>query len=317
MFFQSLLNQLPGGIAEALIWAILALGVFVTYKILDFADLTVDSSFATGGCVAVILMVAGAHPILAMAAAFGSGAIAGIITAILNTKLKIPAILSGILTMSALYSVNIHILGMRASQALVLTNPYKKIPSLIERVGIFFESKNIIIDEITIAIAICIITLIILIAFLYWFFGTEQGSAIRATGNNKIMATAQGINTDRAKIIALALSNGFAALSGAMLSQYNSNASINDGSGAIVIALASVVIGELIFGNRISFWVKLLSVVIGSLIYRLIIVIALQIGFKSEDLKLISSIILVIALCVPEIKKKLTKLSTREGKKNA
>ena len=172
-------------------------------------------------------------------------------------------------------------------------------------------------DKNIIAIIICVVMLALVIGFLYWFFGTEQGSAIRATGNNKTMATAQGINTDRAKIIALALSNGFAALSGAMLSQYNSSADVNMASGTIVIGLASVVIGELIFGDKLSFWVKLLSVVVGSLIYRLIIVLAVQIGLKTDDLKLIASIIIIIALCVPEIKKKLTKLSTRGGSENA
>ena len=311
MFFQSLVNALPGGIAQGLIWAILALGVYVTYKILDFADLTVDGSLATGGCVAIVLTVAGWHPILAMLVAFGAGAIAGVITAILNTKLKIPAILSGILTMSALYSINKRILDGRAN---VSANAKT---TLIGRVSALLNMDYRGLDKNIIAIIICVVMLALVIGFLYWFFGTEQGSAIRATGNNKTMATAQGINTDRAKIIALALSNGFAALSGAMLSQYNSSADVNMASGTIVIGLASVVIGELIFGDKLSFWVKLLSVVVGSLIYRLIIVLAVQIGLKTDDLKLIASIIIIIALCVPEIKKKLTKLSTRGGSENA
>lgn len=311
MFFQSLVNALPGGIAQGLIWAILALGVYVTYKILDFADLTVDGSLATGGCVAIVLTVAGWHPILAMLVAFGAGAIAGVITAMLNTKLKIPAILSGILTMSALYSINKRILDGRAN---VSANAKT---TLIGRVSALLNMDYRGLDKNIIAIIICVVMLALVIGFLYWFFGTEQGSAIRATGNNKTMATAQGINTDRAKIIALALSNGFAALSGAMLSQYNSSADVNMASGTIVIGLASVVIGELIFGDKLSFWVKLLSVVVGSLIYRLIIVLAVQIGLKTDDLKLIASIIIIIALCVPEIKKKLTKLSTRGGSENA
>ena len=311
MFFSSLLNAIPGGIAQGLIWAILALGVYVTYKILDFADLTVDGSLATGGCVAIVLTVAGWHPVLSMLVAFFAGAVAGVITALLNTKLKIPAILSGILTMSALYSINKRILGGRANVSANATT------TLIGRVSKLLNMDYRGLDKNIISIIICVTLLIAVVAFLYWFFGTEQGSAIRATGNNRVMATAQGINTDRAKLIALALSNGLAGLSGAMLSQHNFSADVNMASGTIVIGLASVVIGELIFGEKLSFWLKLTGVVVGSLVYRLIFVFAVQLGLKTDDLKLISSIIIVIALCLPEIKKKVLSKKAKGGNANA
>lgn len=307
MSLESFLNALPGGMAQGLIWSILALGVYISYRILDFADLSVDGSLATGGCVAIVLTAAGVHPILAMLVAFLAGALAGTVTALLNTKLKIPAILSGILTMSALYSINKRILGGRAN---VSTDPTK---TLVGKVAVLLNMDYRGLDKNIISIIICIVLLAGVIGFLYWFFGTEQGSAIRATGNNKVMATAQGINTDRAKIIALAISNGFSAFAGAMLSQHNFSADVNMASGTIVIGLASIVIGELMFGEKLSFWIKLVGVVVGSLIYRLIFVIAIQLGMDTDDLKLISSIIIVVALCSPEIKRKIASLKSKKG----
>ena len=312
MFFESLLNALPGGVALGLIWAILALGVYISYRILDFADLSVDGSLATGGCVAIVLTAAHWDPILAMFVAFLAGALAGCVTAILNTKLKIPAILSGILTMSALYSINKRILGGRAN---VSAEPTE---TLVGRVAKLLNMDYRGLDKNLISIMLCVIILALIIGFLYWFFGTEQGSAIRATGNNKVMATAQGINTDRSKVIALALSNGLAAFSGAMISQHNFSADVNMASGTIVIGLASIVIGELIFGEKLSFWVKLAGVVVGSLIYRLIFVFAVQMGLKTDDLKLIATIIIIVALCLPELKKKIQGLKKKEeGANNA
>lgn len=311
MFFQSLINALPGGISQGLMWAILALGVYITYKILDFADLTVDGSLATGGCVAIVLTVAEVHPAIAMLVAALAGAIAGVVTALLNTKLKIPAILSGILTMSALYSINKRILGGRAN---VASSP---LLTVIGRLSSLFNMSYSGLDKNVITIALCVVILVAIIAFLYWFFGTEWGSSIRATGDNPIMATAQGINTDRAKIIALALSNGLSALAGAMLSQYNFSADVNMASGTIVIGLASVVIGELIVGKKGSFWVRLLGVVIGSLIYRLIFVLAVQLGLNPDDLKLIAAIIIIIALCIPTIKQKIFAKKKVGGENNA
>lgn len=297
--FLDILRALPGGIAQGLMWAVLALGVYVTYKILDFADLTVDGSLATGGAVAIVSIAAGMPALVAMLFAFLAGAAAGAITATLNTKLKIPAILSGILTMSALYSVNLHILGEKPNVSILKTaSTYN---------GMFakFFSLSVIDDKNLLTIISCVLAIAVIVAIMYWFFGTEIGSAVRATGCNEKMAKAQGINTDLTKYIALMTSNGLAALSGALIAQYGFSADVNMASGTIVIGLASVVIGELVVGNRFSFWVKLVGVVIGSVLYRLIFTIAVGLGMNTNDLKLITSIIIVITLCVPMVKAKI------------
>ena len=298
MFFD-ILRALPGGIAQGLMWAVLALGVYVTYKILDFADLTVDGSLATGGAVAIVSIASGMPALVAMLFAFLAGAAAGAITATLNTKLKIPAILSGILTMSALYSVNLHILGEKPNVSILKTaSTYN---------GMFAKlfSLSVIDDKNLLTIISCVLALIVIVAIMYWFFGTEIGSAVRATGCNEKMAKAQGINTDLTKYIALMTSNGLAALSGALIAQYGFSADVNMASGTIVIGLASVVIGELVVGNKFSFWVKLVGVVIGSVLYRLIFTIAVGLGMNTNDLKLITSVIIVFTLCVPMIKTKI------------
>ena len=298
MFFD-ILRALPGGIAQGLMWAVLALGVYVTYKILDFADLTVDGSLATGGAVAIVSIAAGMPALVAMLFAFLAGAAAGAVTATLNTKLKIPAILSGILTMSALYSVNLHILGEKPNVSILKTaSTYN---------GMFAKlfSLSVIDDKNLLTIISCVLALVVIVVIMYWFFGTEIGSAVRATGCNEKMAKAQGINTDLTKYIALMTSNGLAALSGALIAQYGFSADVNMASGTIVIGLASVVIGELVVGNRFSFWVKLVGVVIGSVLYRLIFTIAVGLGMNTNDLKLITSIIIVLTLCVPMVKAKI------------
>lgn len=305
MFFD-ILRALPGGIAQGLMWAVLALGVYVTYKILDFADLTVDGSLATGGAVAIVSIAAGMPALVAMFFSFLAGAAAGAVTATLNTKLKIPAILSGILTMSALYSVNLHILGEKPNVSILKTaSTYN---------GMFAKlfSLSVIDDKNLLTIISCVLALVVIVAIMYWFFGTEIGSAVRATGCNEKMAKAQGINTDLTKYIALMTSNGLAALSGALIAQYGFSADVNMASGTIVIGLASVVIGELVVGNRFSFWVKLVGVVIGSVLYRLIFTIAVGLGMNTNDLKLITSIIIVLTLCVPMVKAKIAR-----RKKNA
>lgn len=297
--FIDILRALPGGIAQGLMWAVLALGVYVTYKILDFADLTVDGSLATGGAVAIVSIAAGMPALVAMLFAFLSGAAAGAVTATLNTKLKIPAILSGILTMSALYSVNLHILGEKPNVSILKTaSTYN---------GMFAKlfSLSVIDDKNLLTIISCVLALVVIVAIMYWFFGTEIGSAVRATGCNEKMAKAQGINTDLTKYIALMTSNGLAALSGALIAQYGFSADVNMASGTIVIGLASVVIGELVVGNKFSFWVKLVGVVIGSVLYRLIFTIAVGLGMNTNDLKLITSIIIVLTLCVPMVKAKI------------
>ena len=305
MFFD-ILRALPGGIAQGLMWAVLALGVYVTYKILDFADLTVDGSLATGGAVAIVSITSGMPALVAMLFAFLAGAAAGAVTATLNTKLKIPAILSGILTMSALYSVNLHILGEKPNVSILKTaSTYN---------GMFAKlfSLSVIDDKNLLTIISCVLAIAVIVAIMYWFFGTEIGSAVRATGCNEKMAKAQGINTDLTKYIALMTSNGLAALSGALIAQYGFSADVNMASGTIVIGLASVVIGELVVGNKFSFLVKLVGVVIGSVLYRLIFTIAVGLGMNTNDLKLITSVIIVFTLCVPTIK---TKIAGR--KKNA
>ena len=298
MFFD-ILRALPGGIAQGLMWAVLALGVYVTYKILDFADLTVDGSLATGGAVAIVSIASGMPALVAMLFAFLAGAAAGAVTATLNTKLKIPAILSGILTMSALYSVNLHILGEKPNVSILKTaSTYN---------GMFAKlfSLSVIDDKNLLTIISCVLALVVIVAIMYWFFGTEIGSAVRATGCNEKMAKAQGINADLTKYIALMTSNGLAALSGALIAQYGFSADVNMASGTIVIGLASVVIGELVVGNRFSFWVKLVGVVIGSVLYRLIFTIAVGLGMNTNDLKLITSVIIVLTLCVPMVKAKI------------
>lgn len=294
----NIVRALPGGVAQGLMWAVLALGVYVSYKILDFADLSVDGSLATGGAVAIVSIEAGVPALLAMLFAFLAGALAGALTATLNTKLKIPPILSGILTMSALYSINLHILREQ---------PNVSIPSKASTYnGTFAKlfSLSVIDDKNVLTIISSVIAIAAIIAVMYWFFGTEIGSAVRATGCNEKMAKAQGINTDRTKYIALMTSNGLAGLSGALIGQYNFSADVNMASGTIVIGLASVVIGELLIGNKFSFWVKLLGVVIGSVIYRLIFTIAVGLGMNTNDLKLIASVIIVVTLCIPMIKSK-------------
>ena len=294
-----ILRALPGGIAQGLMWAVLALGVYVTYKILDFADLTVDGSLATGGAVAIVSIASGMPALVAKLFAFLAGAAAGAVTATLNTKLKIPAILSGILTMSALYSVNLHILGEKPNVSILKTaSTYN---------GMFAKlfSLSVIDDKNLLTIISCVLALVVIVAIMYWFFGTEIGSAVRATGCNEKMAKAQGINTDLTKYIALMTSNGLAALSGALIAQYGFSVDVNMASGTIVIGLASVVIGELVVGNKFSFWVKLVGVVIGSVLYRLIFTIAVGLGMNTNDLKLITSVIIVLTLCVPMVKAKI------------
>lgn len=299
MDIMDIVRSLPGGIAQGLMWGVLALGVYVTYKILDFADLTVDGSLATGGAVAIVSMSAGVPALVAMLLAFLAGAVAGAITATLNTKLKIPAILSGILTMSALYSINLHILSEKPNVSV----PHDSVTYNAMFAKLF--SLSPIDDKNLLTVISSGIAIVFLVALMYWFFGTEIGCGVRATGCNEKMAKAQGINTDRTKYIALMMSNGLAALSGALIAQYNYSADVNMASGAIVIGLASVVIGELIIGNKFPFWAKLSGVVLGSVIYRLIFTVAVGLGMNTNDLKLIASIIIIVTLCVPMIKNKI------------
>lgn len=303
-FFGGLVSSLPSTITEGLLWGILALGVYISYRILDIPDMSVDGTLALGGVISAVLTANGWNAFLTLPIAILAGGAAGAITALLHTKLKIPAILSGILTMFALYSVNIHIMGNRSSQSLIGSTTISDM--LATLFGNDARWGNLLLG---------IVFAGIFVGALYWFFGTQVGSSIRATGCNIDMARAQGINTDNMKIIGLSMSNAIAALAGALLTQTQGSADVNMASGTIVIGLASVVIGEIIFGKRLCFALKLTGAVVGSIIYRFILVVALLLGMPTSDLKLITAILVVLALSLPLIKNKVRNLSFgRENK---
>ena len=292
-------SAMLGAVSQGILWGVMALGVYITFKILDFADMTVDGSFALGGCTCAILITKGMNPLLALLIAFLIGTVAGLITGILHTKLKIPGILAGILMMLALYSVNLRIMGgpnkpLSRSSVTVMS----KINEMLKLKDLFKDNANSVSALIT-----GVIFAIALIVILYWFFGTEIGSAIRATGNNESMSRAQGVNTDTMKILALMLANGLVSLSGALVMQQQRFGDVSMGIGAIVIGLASIIIGEVVLGNRNRFWYSLLAVMLGSVIYRLIIAIVLQLGMKSQDMKLLTAVIVAASLSVPVLKK--------------
>ena len=285
-----LLKNMPGGIAQGLIWGIMALGIYITFRLLDVADLTVDGSFTTGGAVTVMLILAGWPAWAALIAATLAGCLAGLVTGLLHTKLGIPAILSGILTQLALFSINLHIMGMAANKAVSvdkydLTLSLRHVPS---------------------AILTGFLIALVLISVLYWYFGTEQGSAIRATGNNPAMSRALGISIDNMKLIGLSLSNGMVALSGGLMAQFQGFADINMGRGAIVIGLAAVIIGEVLggalLGKRMNFYGTLSFVVVGGVIYYLVIVIVLWLKLNSNDLKLFTAVVVALFLAVPYLR---------------
>ena len=290
MNIMTLVNALPGSVAQGLIWGILAIGVYITYKILDFADLTVDGSLGTGGAVAVVLIVNGVPVPLAIVCAFLAGCLAGLVTGLLNTLLGIPGILAGILTQLALYSINLDIMG----QANTAIN--------VDKYPLFMSLRFI---PMTILKGVIVVAL--LIAVLYWFFGTEYGFTIRATGCNSNMARAQGINTKKSTVIALILSNGLVGLAGGLLAQYQGNADVNMGRGAIVIGLAAVIIGEvfgdLILGKHLNFSGRLAFTAVGAIIYFIVIQIVLWLGLSTQNTKLFSAIVVAVFLAVPYIKR--------------
>ncbi len=286
---MSLVNALPGAVAQGLIWGIMAIGVYLTFRILDIADLTVDGSLGTGGAVCIMLMLSGQNVWVAMAGATAAGMAAGLATGILHTFMGIPAILAGILTQLGLYSINLKTMG-KANQA-INVDKYNLLVSLrfIRKVPFY---KN--------TILIVAVAIIILIAILYWFFGTELGCSLRATGCNDKMARAQGINTDLNRVLGLMISNGLVALSGAMLCQYQGFADINMGRGAIVIGLAAVIIGEAIFGKVFrNFGFKLLAVALGSIIYYLVLQVVIWLGIDTDLLKLLSAGVVAVFLAIP------------------
>ena len=289
MFFSSLLNAAPGAIAQGMLWGIMAIGVYITYRILDVADLTVDGSLATGGAVCVMLMRSGCDPWLALMCAFLVGLLAGMATGLLHTRCGIPAILSGILTQLALYSVNLRIMGSKANQP-ISVDKYNLIVS--QRFARELSLRNPLVPA--------IVTLVVLIAILYWFFGTEYGSALRATGANRRMASAQGVDTRVTVTIGLMLSNGLVALAGALLAQYQGATDVNMGRGAIVIGLAAVIIGEVLLGKLVhNFALKMGTVVVGAVVYYMVLQVVLQLGLNTNDLKLFTALIVALFLSIP------------------
>ena len=285
-----LVKNMPGGISQGIIWGIMALGIYITFRLLDVADLTVDGSFTTGGAVTVMLILGGWPAWAALIVAAIAGLLAGLVTGLLHTKLGIPAILAGILTQFSLYSINLHIMGMAANKAVS-----------VDKYQLLLSSRNI-----PSAILTGLILALVLISILYWYFGTEQGSALRATGNNPAMSRALGINIDNMKLLGLSLSNGIVALSGGLLSQYQGFADINMGRGAIVIGLAAVIIGEVlggaILGKWLNFYGTLSFTVIGGIVYYLVIVIVLWLKLNSNDLKLFTAVVVALFLAVPYLR---------------
>lgn len=302
---MTFINALPGNVAQGLIWGIMGIGVFITYRILDIADLTVDGSMCTGGAVCIMMMLAGHNPWVAIIASVVAGMLTGFVTGILHTLLGIPAILSGILTQIALYSVNLKIMT-RANQS-ISVDKYDLLVSLryvrdvpLLRNTIFFIA----------------VLIIILIALLYWFFGTELGCSLRATGCNGNMARAQGINTNRNKVLGLMISNGLVALSSALLVQYQGFADVNMGRGAIVIGLAAVIIGEAILGKVFrNFALRLLAVAFGSIVYYLVLQIVIIIGVDTDLLKLFTAAVVATFLSIPYLKKTYWTKPVRRGGK--
>ena len=309
MNIMALFNALPGACAQGLVWGIMAIGVYITYKILDLADLSVDGSMCTGGAVCVMMMLSGHSVWVSLLAAFLAGVLAGLATGIFHTAMGIPAILAGILTQLGLYSINLRIMGNRANQALSASQ-YDLLISLRNVKDVPFYENTLL---------ICLIIIVILIAVLYWFFGTALGCSIRATGSNPNMSRAQGINTDFCKLLGLMVSNGIVAFSGGLLAQYQGFADVNMGRGAIVIGLAAVIIGEVVFSRIFrNFALKLLAVALGAIIYYLVIQIVLTLGMNSNDLKMLSAIVVAVFLAVPYWKGKYWNKSGKKGEaKNA
>ena len=294
-FLTGLLNSMPSAISQGLIWGIMAIGVYVTYKILDVADLTVDGSLCTGGAMCIIMLVNGKPMWLALLCAILVGMLAGLVTGLFITKFGIPAILAGILTQLALYSVNLHIMGYG-------TTSFSKsnLPVSVDKYNLIVSSRYVRELSLRNPIIVVLIFVVIVIAILYWFFGTELGCSIRATGANVNMARAQGINTDKTKVIGLVISNALVTLSGALLAQYQGFSDINMGRGAIVIGLAAVIIGEVIFSKVFkNFALKLFACVIGAIIYYTVIQFVLKLGLSTDDLKLLTALVVAIFLAIP------------------
>ena len=285
----SLFNAMPGAVTQGMLWGIMAIGVYLTFRILNVSDLTVDGSLATGGAVCVMLMRAGCNPWIALLCAFLAGMLAGLVTGLLHTRCNIPAILSGILTQLALYSINLRIMGGKANQ-----------PIGVDKYDLLVSQRYV--RDLTLEnpILLVLVILAVVVGVLYWFFGTEYGSALRATGANQNMARAQGIDTKIGITVGLMVSNGLVAISGALLAQYQGAVDVNMGRGAIVIGLAAVIVGEVLFGKVFrNFALKLVAVALGAVVYYLVIQIVLQMGLNTNDLKLLTALVVALFLAVP------------------
>ena len=294
-FLTSLLNALPGAAAQGLVWGIMAIGVYITFRVLDVADLTVDGSIATGGAVAVMLIRGSMNCWLALLCAFASGLLAGLVTGLFHTKCGIPAILAGILTQLALYSVNLRIMGGKANQ-----------PVGVDKYDLAVSQRYVRDLSISNPLPLLLVITVVTVVALYWFFGTERGCSVRATGANANMARAQGINTNANIVLGLMLSNGLVALSGGLLAQFQGSADVGMGRGAIVIGLAAVIISEVTFGKIFqNFGLKMFAVSLGAVIYYFVLQVVLQLGLNTNDLKLVSALIVAVFLSVPYWKGKV------------
>ncbi len=289
MDLVKLFNAFPGAVSQGLVWGIMAIGVYLTYRILDVSDLTVDGSMATGGAVAAMMITGGADPWLAVLCAFLVGTLAGLVTGLFHTTMGIPAILSGILTQLALYSVNLRIMGGKANTAVN-----------VSKYSVLVTSRNVRLLSADNPIVLLIVITAVLIVLLHLFFSTEYGCSLRATGANQNMARAQGINTKFGTVVGLMLANGIVAFSGAMLTQYQGFADVQMARGAIVIGLAAVIIGEVVFGKIFhSFWGRLICVSLGAIIYYLVMQIVLWLGLNTNDLKMLTALVVAVFLAVP------------------
>ena len=314
----TLLTSMLGAAGQGILWGIMALGVYITYKLLDIADLTVDGSFALGGCTCAVLILAGVNPVIATILAVGAGLLAGLVTGLLHTVFNIPAILAGILTQISLWSINLRIQGGKSNVPLL--NDETIISKFVGRSGqATVETASPLIQRLGLtqsqaSLVVGVVIIVVLILIMYWFFGTEIGSALRATGNNEAMIRALGVNTNSTKLLALMLSNGLVAMSGAFVAQMQKYADIGMGQGAIVIALAAIIIGEVLMKRCVNFGLKLASAAVGAVIYFIIRAFVLYLGLNANDMKLISAIIVALALSIPTVSQKLAdKKAYREG----